>query len=285
MEATPRRAGAEAPTAGGGGGGGAASVSGSAAGVSGERQQRRISQLREEAACADLVEFEWLRQFYGLLLAWRGVLAYERAHTTTAARHDWYVKTRPDLVHLQPLLSLDRLDRDVVHVPSGVMTAARQYQVYNDHMLLCAARSVCNGYFNVVETTYLDAPCNGSRGSAVRMPWPPQALFAGPYLRHGAPKLFEHAYTVARPATGPECNRLDCNRADPFATGCVAAHLPQHAPRCRALASRWNDTSGNAVGKALRVLFDGDHVLAHEAARMPYPKFEAVALVGSKDVA
>ena len=124
---------------------------------------------------------EFLRQFYSISRAWHEVLSYEREAMGGAAhrcrvplssspppphlllppllsdalsampRGSWYMKTRPDLLHLQPLLPLASLDRNRAHVPSGVMTSAPRFQHYNDHMLLCATRALCEIFFRVVE--------------------------------------------------------------------------------------------------------------------------------------
>jgi hypothetical protein len=83
---------------------------------------------------------EWLRQFYAVAQAWQMVLEYER---DTQRTHGWYVRLRPDMVHLQPLTSLAHLDPAAVYVPSGVMTRAVAFLSYNDHMLICASHASC----------------------------------------------------------------------------------------------------------------------------------------------
>lgn len=184
----------------------------------------RCSSIRHDAP------IEFMRQFYAVGLAWLSVMRYERDEMRGRS-HDWYLKRRPDLLHLQPLPVLQSLDRHRFHVASGVMTRASKYQTFNDHLVLCASRGECEPYMLLVERTYL--VCD--RG--FRMPWPPQALYAQGALAQ-AISLLPHAYTVARPDTGPECIRLRCAR-DPFATGCVARHLPAAVPLCERIAQSW----------------------------------------------
>ena len=211
---------------------------------------------------------EWMRQFFAISNAWSAVLRYEREQMG-GKPHRWYVRLRPDLLHLQPLLPLSSLDRAFVHVPSGIMTSARRYQRLNDHIVLCATRELCAPYFRLVERTY--AHC----GKEFKMPWPPQLLYARDYAamagsgsssssssrsrsgsrvaaaEPGVLRLFQHAYTVSRPGSGPECNRLVCNRSDPFATGCVAKHLPAAAPLCEELARGWLARSSEQTRSAM----------------------------------
>ena len=202
---------------------------------------------------------EWLRQFFAISNAWRTVLRFEQEQMAGEA-HRWYCRLRPDLLHLQPLLPLSSLDTAAVHVPSGIMTSHRRYQKLNDHMALCAKRDVCANFFTIADEY---AKC----GRDFRMPWPPQLLYARKYMHmhdpvHGlsgsrtrsddsraALRLFEHAYTVTRPGSGPECNRLGCIPRDPFATGCVARHLPAALQRCERLARAWshNVSTGSTV--------------------------------------
>lgn len=193
---------------------------------------------------------EWMRQFFAVSRAWHLVLAYERDAMSGAA-HSWYIKTRPDLLHLQPLVQLSSLDRGRVHVASGVMTSASRFQHYNDHIMLCATHALCEIYFLVVERTY--ATC----AAGFKMPWPPQELYIRELQRlrahagtRGSTVLFQHAYTVVRPERGPECNRLWCKRADQFATGCVANHLPAAAPMCEGLNSTWREDQVAAMPSA-----------------------------------
>ena len=96
---------------------------------------------------------------------------------------------------------------------------------------LCARRSLCEPYFEVVRRTY--ETC----GRSFSMPWPPQALYASTY-RGNTLRLVAHAYTIARPghddSAGPECKRLACS-SNSYSTGCVARHLPAHVSNARAM--------------------------------------------------
>lgn len=186
---------------------------------------------------------EWLRQFHAVASAWRSLMDFERS---TGQFHDWYVKTRPDLVHLQPLPSLATFDRDSVYVPLGVMTSDHRYQRLNDHIFVCARKQQCDGYFRIVDRTY--SVCGSHR--AFRMPWPPQTLYARSYSAHEL-RTFPHAYTLARVGSGPTCFRLACNRTNSFSTGCVATHLPQWLHFCERLGGRWHNAT---LASAIRML-------------------------------
>lgn len=177
---------------------------------------------------------EWLRQFFHVGRVWALVRDYERR--VLRSTYAWYVKLRADLLHLEPLRSLARLSPDAVYVASGIMTSVARYQRINDHIFVCSRPELCEHYFLVTDRTY------GQCSRGFRMPWPPQQLFARQFNTSQL-RLLRHAYTVARPGVGagPECNRLDCDHRDPFATGCVAKHLPIHLEQCRSVSRRWDE--------------------------------------------
>ena len=62
----------------------------------------------------------------------------------------------------------------------------------------------------------------------------------------GGALLFRHAYTIVRPDSGPQCNRLRCARGDAYSTGCVATHLQASAERCEAINRTWRGDAGAA---------------------------------------
>lgn len=191
---------------------------------------------------------EFFRQFFAISNAWRAVLRYEQERMA-GRPHTWYVRLRPDLLHLQPLVPLAALSREHVHVPSGIMTSAQRYQKLNDHIVLCATQRLCEVFFRLIDRHYIRC------GRDFRMPWPPQLLFAREYATMPGGRgqdadvlrLFRHAYTVTRPETGPECERLKCHPPNPFATGCVAKHLPAAAPLCEELAHKWRADSNDSA--------------------------------------
>ena len=172
---------------------------------------------------------EWLRQFYAVHRAYQFAKAY--------STFDWFIRLRPDLLHLEPLQPLSSFSPEAAYVPRGVMTRAPADQRNNDHIFVCPSGELCDRYFDTVARTY------GRCEEGFRIRWPWQRLFSSAYT-NGTLLLFDHAYTLARsevswgrPA-GPECMRLDCSK-DPHATGCVAPHLVGFVTRCEENARAW----------------------------------------------
>lgn len=175
----------------------------------------------------------WLRQFYSVGRAYQAV---QRWSVRNAQTFDWYVKLRPDLLHLQSLRRLRWFSKDAAYVPAGVMTRSPADQVNNDHMFVCPAGELCERYFGTFARYH---KC--SKGFRMRWPW--QRLFAAVYT-NATLRLFDHAYTIARPESrrlpvgGPECVRLTCSK-DPHSTGCIVPRLLRFVARCAVAAKRW----------------------------------------------
>ena len=172
--------------------------------------------------------------------------------------YEWYIRRRPDLLHLQPLLPITSLVRDAAHVPHGVMTRAPSDQLNNDHLLVCPGGELCERSFTVYDRTY--ARCDAQ----FRMRWPWQSLITRQYPK-GSLRLFNHAYTIVRAQAsrsqraGPECVRLACG-ASPYSTGCVATNLVAFVPRCEAAAREWQAWESESPAVVLRRLAAADEV-------------------------
>ena len=194
-------------------------------------------------------QLNWLRQFYAVHRAYLAAREYGQAR---GIEYDWYIKRRPDLLHLQPLPPLEDFPRDAAHVPHGVMTRAVGDQRNNDHLLVCPSGELCERSLAVYSRTY--ATCDAS----FRMRWPWQSLISREYAS-GSLRLFSHAYTIVRPLAtrtqpaGPECIRLACSDS-PFSTGCLAKHLPSFVPRCDTAAREWGAWESSTPGAILRRL-------------------------------
>jgi hypothetical protein len=191
----------------------------------------------------------WLRQFFAVHQAYVAARAYGHEHGIDFA---WYIKRRPDLLHLQPLPPLRSLSRAAAYVPHGVMTRVPKDQHNNDHMVVCPAGELCDRFFSVYERSY------GQCDATFRMRWPWQSLIVTSY-QPDALRLFEHAYTIVRaqeergrPA-GPECARLSCS-SSPYSTGCVAPHLVPFVPQCTALALQFKAADVSTPQAVLRQL-------------------------------
>lgn len=191
--------------------------------------------LPPTAAVGHDTPLNWLRQFFAVYQAYSAARDYGRANKI---EYSWYIKRRPDLLHLQPLPSLALLSRDAAYVPHGVMTRAAADQLNNDHVVICPAGDLCERALAVYARTY------GRCDASFRMRWPWQTLISGAY----APKslrLLQHAYTIVRQTSehgrpvGPECLRLTCSPS-PYSTGCVAPHLVSFHPECERLAAGWS---------------------------------------------
>ena len=111
---------------------------------------------------------------------------------------DWVLRTRPDLLYLQPLPKLSTLNPSYAYVPPGICNDGANFNpLANDHLILCprGIRNCMQGeldihrYWNCTMTwnkTDLN-PANLER-----------------FVRH-----FNMTYTIARAGShGPECERL-----------------------------------------------------------------------------
>ena len=181
---------------------------------------------------------QWFRQFGKVRAAWQRALEYELQGDRR--RFTWFLKIRPDLIFFEPLPSLCLLNARFKHsalVPRGVMTSDAKYQLHNDHVILCP-RSLCAPYFAVVSQYEACGRTGALLGFSPDVPQTSYVRAFHAQFGRGSLGLFDLAYTLAR-SSGPECIRLECNRKTPYATGCIAPHLPRFVTACREIAKRW----------------------------------------------
>ena len=88
-----------------------------------------------------------LLQWIGLRRAYELVERYESLHRKQYA---WLVRTRSDLVFLQPFPRLEGLSRAHAYVPAGGMNRAPSAMCTNDHVFVCP-RHLCRAYYHLLE--------------------------------------------------------------------------------------------------------------------------------------
>ena len=99
----------------------------------------------DEKICNPIDAMQWLK----VQRAFAMVTDYEQRlkKTGRAARFDWIIRLRTDLIFFGPLPSLGQLSTQHVHVPMGVVS---RRTLLNDHIAL-VPRTLAHGYFDTVD--------------------------------------------------------------------------------------------------------------------------------------
>lgn len=90
---------------------------------------------------------EVLLQWIAVRRAYRHVEDHERRR---GRAYRWLLRTRTDIVWLQPLPRLQQLEPRFAYVPRGGMNRAPFAMCTNDHLFLCP-RHLCRAYFELLE--------------------------------------------------------------------------------------------------------------------------------------
>jgi hypothetical protein len=174
----------------------------------------------DEKICNPIDAMQWLK----VQRAFAMVTDYEQRlkKMGKAARFDWVVRLRTDLVFFGPLPSLGQLSTQNVHVPVGVVS---RRTLLNDHIAL-VPRTLAHGYFDTVD----ELKCNRTAMLEERALHGSDSSELGQDADAVLRRLPPCASNVARQPAHPASN----------GTGCTQIHdrIVQDQSGARLLASR-----------------------------------------------
>jgi len=185
----------------------------------------------DEKICNPIDAMQWLK----VQRAFAMVTDYEQRlkKTGRAARFDWIIRLRTDLIFFGPLPSLGQLSTQYVHVPMGVVS---RRTLLNDHIAL-VPRTLAHAYFDTVD----ELKCNRTAMLVERTLLGTDGSERGQDADGVLLRLPPCASNVARQPAHPASN----------GTGCTQIHerIVQDQSGARLLASRLKYAFGKDVIK------------------------------------